>query len=250
METVPAIAMDGVTFSYDGHAVLEDVRFTIPAGEFVTIVGPNGGGKTTLLLLALGLIHPARGTVRVLGTTPEGARPRIGYMPQYARIDPTFPARVVDVVLMGRLGGRRFGAYTPDDRAAAADALRQVELENHAPRRFADLSGGERQRVLIARALASTPALLLLDEPTSSLDVAMERELFDLLGALRDRMTVVLVSHDLGFVSSFTDTVVCVKRTVAVHAMSEVTGDLIMEMYGRDVRMVRHDHDDHRRERS
>jgi zinc transport system ATP-binding protein len=213
----------------------------------VTVVGPNGGGKTTLLKLILGLIHPTAGTVRVFGRPPVEARTRIGYVPQHSLADQSFPVRVLDVVLTGRLERRRvFGGYGAADRDAAMEALREVELCEHASRPFATLSGGLRQRTLIARALASQPDILLLDEPTANLDVMMEGELYALLRRLHERLTILLVTHDLGFVSDFSKTVVCVKRTIAVHPTGELTGELISEMYGRDVRAVLHDRDHHR----
>jgi zinc transport system ATP-binding protein len=250
----PAIEMRDVSFSYDrhtvlsnaGHPVLANVNIRIEERDFVTVVGPNGGGKTTLLKLILGILQPSCGSVGVLGTRPENARPRIGYTPQHSAIDPGFPARVIDVVLMGRLGRRRsWHGYTRADREAAMEALREVELADRYTRPFATLSAGQRQRVLIARALAPDPELLLLDEPTSSLDVAMEEELHGLLTRLHGRLTIVVVSHDIGFVSELTETVLCVKQTVAAHSTSEITPELIREMYGRDVLMVRHDHNDH-----
>jgi len=241
------IEFRGVSFSYDGLPVLRGVNLEIDERDFVTIVGPNGGGKTTLLKLILGLIQPTAGTVTVLGRPPVEARARIGYVPQHSLADESFPVRVLDVVLMGTLGRRRlFGAYSSDDREAAMQALDQVGLCEHRGRPFSALSGGLRQRTLIARALASRPDVLLLDEPTSNLDVMMESELYALLETLQRRLTVLLVTHDLGFVSDFTKTVVCVKQTVAIHSTGELTGDLISEMYGREVRAVLHDRDHHR----
>lgn len=243
MNGLPAIEIRGLSFSYDGERVISDADLTVTAGEFVTVVGPNGGGKTTLLKLVLGLLQPDRGTVSVFGGRPVESRPRMGYVPQYSRTDPKFPASVLDVVLMGRLGkGRPFGGYTREDVAVAKAAIADVELAVETRRPFSSLSGGQRQRTLIARALAVGPDLLLLDEPTASLDVAMENELYEILRRLKERMTVLLVSHDLAFVSGFTDTVACVNRTIAVHTTSEVTPELMNELYGRDVRFVRHDH--------
>lgn len=236
------IEMENVSFSYDGHPVLVDVDLTIDERDFVAVVGPNGGGKTTLLKLVLGLLQPTRGRVRVFGASPRQARRRMAYTPQHSLADPTFPMRVIEVVLMGRLrSGLGFAGYSTEDRSAAAEALREVELEEVATDQFSSLSGGQRQRALIARALASRPDLLLLDEPTSNLDVAMEEDLRALLETLNERMTVILVSHDLGFVSGFAKTVVCVKKRVVTHPTREITGEIMREMYGPDARMVLHD---------
>lgn len=238
-----AIEVRDLSFSYDGSPVLSNAGLTVRCGEFVTVVGPNGGGKSTLLKLVLGLLRPDSGSIEVFGCRPEDSRPRMGYVPQHSETDPGFPATVLDVVLMGRLGRTRlFGTYTREDGEAAARALADVELTALARRPFSKISGGQRQRTLIARALVADPDILLLDEPAASLDIAMEKELYDILLRLKERMTVMLVSHDLAFVSGFTDTVACVNRTVAVHTTSEVTPELINELYGRDVRFVRHDH--------
>ncbi len=237
----PAAELKDVTFSYGRHAVLTDVDLTIARGEFATIVGPNGGGKTTLVKLMLGLLTPDSGAIQVLGTTPAAARARVGYVPQHAHVDQSFPARVVDIVLMGLLGTRTGIHYSHEDRERAVAALESVQLTDLAGSRLAELSGGQRQRALIARALVAEPELMLLDEPTAHLDVSMEHEFHDLLGRLRDRITIVLVSHDLGFVSDYATRAICVKNTVAVHETCELTSDVVRELYGRDVRMVRHD---------
>jgi len=240
-----AILVEGLWFSYDGHAVLEDVNLSIPHGDFVSVVGPNGGGKTTLLKLMLGLLRPTRGGIQVFGVTPEQARPRIGYMPQHAQLDPQFPATVMDVALMGRLGhGRPFGPYSKKDKEAVVTALDQVGLRDLYKKPFASISGGQRQRLFIARALACEPDLLLLDEPTANLDVVMESGLYELLQTLNQRLTVVMVSHDLGFVSKLVKSVVCVKCQVSSHPTSEITGEIIDAMYGSPMRIVRHDHGD------
>jgi zinc transport system ATP-binding protein len=239
------------------------------------VVGPNGGGKTTLVKLILGLLTPERGEIRVFGQPPRRARLRAGYMPQHVQFDAQFPVTAMDVVLMGRLGQqpseaaagsaavpaapggqdarapvldpawRRFlggltGWHGQADRRAALDALEQVDVADVRRRPFASLSGGQRQRVLIARALCCNPDLLLLDEPTSNVDSLVETRLLDLLGKLNRRMTIVMVSHDLGFVSQFVDRAICVNRRVVVHPTSEMTGDAIRDIYGGEVRMVRH----------
>ena len=242
MASEPVIALQDVDFSYDGNRVLENVTLTVQAFDFLCVVGPNAGGKTTLLKLLLGLIHPTSGRLRVFGQAPERVRRRMGYMPQHTALDPLFPVSVLDVVLMGRLGGTRlFGPFRRGDRDAARSALEKVGMEDLRMHSFADLSGGQRQRVLIARALASDPELLLLDEPTANVDAVVETEFYEILRQLNDRMTVVLVTHDLGFVSRYVDRVACVNRRVVLHPTSEITGELIHEIYERDVRMVRHD---------
>lgn len=244
MHPPPAvIEFDDVSFSYDGAPVLDHVNLAIRANEFVCLVGPNGGGKSTLLKLALGLLVPHVGRVRLLGTVPTESRRRVGYMPQHAQLDPQFPVTVMDVVLMGRLtAGLRAGPFGRVDRRVAAEALREVDLYDCRGRVFSSLSGGQRQRVLIARALACQPEVLMLDEPTANLDLHVEERLYELLRELSRRMTVVIVSHDVGFVSQYVGRVVCVNRTVESHATGEVTGEVIAELYGRDVRMIHHGH--------
>jgi zinc transport system ATP-binding protein len=238
-----AIVLNDVSFGFDAIPVLSDVTLTIDEGDFVSVVGPNGGGKTTLIKLLLGLLRPQSGTIKVLGATPEHARKHIGYVPQYFQFDMRFPVRVMDVVLMGRLDRHPlWGHYGRADREAALDALSSVGLENKGGDPFNSLSGGQRQRVLIARALASEPKLFFLDEPTSNVDPAVQDELYALLCDLNRRLTILVVSHDIGFVSSFVRRVVCVNRTVQVHPTSELTGDAISDLYGSDMTLVRHDH--------
>ncbi len=239
-----AVRLEGVWFGYGRVPVLEDVTLSVAPRETVCLVGPNGGGKTTLLKLILGLLKPERGRVEVFGRPPHHARLRIGYMPQHLRFDPLFPVTALDIVLMGRLGRPglrgRLGWYGRGDRAAAWEALETVGMRRRGQRLFAALSGGERQRVLIARALCSEPELLLLDEPTANVDPRFEAQLFDIVKKLNRRMTIVLVSHDLGVVSKWVQTVVCVNRRVVVHPTARLTGELLQEIYEGEVRAVRH----------
>ncbi|HWR82044.1 MAG TPA: ABC transporter ATP-binding protein [Candidatus Deferrimicrobium sp.] len=251
MNNQNVIAIEGLTFRYDGTSVLEEVNLTIGEREFVWVVGPNGGGKTTLLKLILGLLKPQKGRVAVFGRAPQQARPRVGYMPQQARLDIQFPIDAMDIVLMGRLGaGVRPGPYRGHDRAIARQALREVGLEDLRRQPFSKLSGGQQRRLLIARALASEPELLLLDEPTANLDLAVERELFELLRTLNQRLTIVMVSHDPAFVSQFVERVVCVNRRVMVHPTCDVEEGMMSELYGRQVKLVRHEQHNARGEQS
>jgi len=244
MPDEPVISLRDVSFSYGNAPVLEDVSFDVGPLESMCIVGPNGGGKTTLVKLILGLLAPKAGEIRVFGRAPWLTRSNIGYMPQHVLYDPQFPVTAMDIVLMGRLGRRGFGGFFGwhgrDDRQAALESLEQVDMADFAHRPFASLSGGQRQRVLVARALCSQPELLLLDEPTSNVDTLVESHLWELLRKLNSRMTVLMVTHDLGVVSNLVEKVICVNRRVVVHATKEVTGEVISDLYGGHVRMVRH----------
>jgi len=240
----PAICMKGVSFDFGGEPVIEGAELCIEELSFTSIVGPNGGGKTTLLQLMLGILKPSSGTVRVFGQEPREARRQIGYVPQRAQFDPHFPITTMEVALTGRLGISRC-TFRPGrrDRQVADEALASMELTDVRDRPFGSLSGGQQQRTLIARALASQPKLLLLDEPTAGLDRIVESRLYKLLKSLGPALTIVLVSHDLGFVSKFVDRVVCVNREVHIHPTADLTSGLINELYGTDVKLVRHDMD-------
>ena len=237
----PIVTFDSVSFRYDGPLVLEDVNLAIPDKGFVCVIGPNGGGKTTFVKLIVGLIEPHVGRISVLGQPPKRVCRRVGYMPQRAELDPEFPVSVVDVVLMGRLGlVSKVGPYRRSDKVLAVEVLEEVGLADLARRPFSSLSGGQRQRTLIARALACEPDMLVFDEPTASLDPAVQDDLYRLLRVLNERLTVIIVSHDVGFVSAYFTTVVCVNRSVHVHPASELTEQRVADMYGREVRYVHH----------
>jgi zinc transport system ATP-binding protein len=212
----PAVAFDGVDFSYGRTVVLKQVSFALEPAAFACFVGPNGGGKTTLLRLALGLLHPTRGRVRLFGERPERGRLRMGYVPQDVDHDRAFPVRVHDVVAMGCInaGGRKAEARRAD---AVRQALEAVGLAECAGRWYGGLSGGQRQRVLLARALASDPEVLVLDEPTASVDPQGEMEILEILERLRGTRTVVLVTHSANVAAHFLDSIYCVNKTVHRH---------------------------------
>ncbi|HKL01400.1 MAG TPA: ABC transporter ATP-binding protein [Desulfotignum sp.] len=235
------ISLNNVTFAYKKQPILENATLTIPHREFASIVGPNGGGKSTLLKLLLGLLQPDKGEIQVFGTAPEKARQRMGYMPQYAHLDMTFPATVLDVVLMGRLKKSTFW-FSKKDRKQALSAIETVDMAAFAHTGFNELSGGQKQRVLIARALSGRPDILLLDEPTANVDHETEENLFSILQDLNRKMTILVVSHDLGFVSKYVKTVICVNRQVVFHPTTLVEGTMIKDIYYGDLKMVRHDH--------
>jgi len=241
--SVAAVACEALTFAYNGQHVLENATFGINYGDLVTVIGPNGGGKTTLLKLILGLLKPNRGWIAVLGTTPEQARLSVGYVPQNYQFDLKFPIRVIDVVLMGQLQGSfKVGLYSAHNRQIAFEALDEMGISHLSKKHFAELSGGQRQRVLIARALACHPQLLLLDEPTAHVDPAAQKELYESLQQLNQKMTIIMATHDTAFVAPFAKSVLCVNRKVRIHPTHQLSEATISELYGGDVRYVRHDH--------
>jgi zinc transport system ATP-binding protein len=247
VDVSPAVELEHVSFGYPPDAsepVLDDVSLTIARDEFLGVIGPNGGGKTTLLKLILGQLQPQRGTVRVFGRPPAQVRARIGYVPQRARIDAGVPANVLDVVLTGRLSLSSWGSfYGARHKEAAMAALALTGVDDLARRTIGTLSGGQRQRVLIARALASDAELLLLDEPTAGVDPHVERSLTDLLHRLNERLPIVVVSHDVAFVSAHLKRVACLNRRLTSHAAAEVTSDVLGHLYGDRMRAVHH-HDE------
>jgi zinc transport system ATP-binding protein len=239
--STPAIMLEKISFAYDGLLALEDVSLEVDEGEFVGLVGPNGGGKSTLLRIVLGLLTPDSGRVSVLGEPPARARHAIGYVPQFATFRRDFPLTVEDTVLLGRLGRTRalFG-YRAEDHSAALRAMEETGVAELAERPIGTLSGGQLQRVLIARALTCEPRILLLDEPTANIDSRAEVDIFDLLKALNARMTILVVSHDIGFISQYVTLVACLNRTLLCHTTSPISGDVIQRLYGAPVRMIRH----------
>lgn len=239
----PVVSLQDVSFSYGGPLVLDGVNLEIAEHEFIGIVGPNAGGKSTLLKLMLGLLEPPKGKVRVLGKPPEQSRRQIGYVPQYPQFSRDFPITVEQTVLMGRLGtSGLFGNYRRRDREVARQAMAETEVLNLAARQLCTLSGGQLQRVLVVRALACDPRILILDEPTANIDMRIETEIFDLLKRFNERMTIVVVSHDVGFISGYVNRVACLNRTLICHSTASIDGDAIQALYDADVRMVEHRH--------
>ncbi len=237
----PVIELSDVWFSYNGRPVLRDVNITVHQGDFMAVIGPNGGGKTTLVKLILGLLHPNRGKVKVFGAPPAQVVRRMGYVPQDSGFNPGVPVSVEQVVRMGRMrGGRGFRGSTSMDRSEVQTALERVRMWEYRRRGLAELSGGQRQRVFMARALASLPDLLLLDEPTAGVDTEGRAEFYELLRELNQSVTIVLVSHDLMVVSSYVKSVACVNRELHFHDRPEITRDMLQKAYHCPVELIAH----------
>jgi len=235
------IELTGVTAGYSrAHPALRSVNLKVERNQFLAIIGPNGGGKTTLLKVILGLLEPFSGEVRVFGETPGRIRrSRLGYVPQVIP-DRSFPATVLDVVLMGRLGAKpRFRGFGRKDREAAMGMLEKIGIADLADHRVDMLSGGQKQRALIARALAGDPDILLLDEPLASVDPTTQQTFYDLLAELNERMTILMVTHDVGAVSSHVKSIACINATIVSHGET-IGEDEVNSAYGCPFELVSH----------
>lgn len=235
------IRLEDVWVGYDGRPVLEGINLSIKERDFVGIIGPNGGGKTTLLKVIMGLIHPVRGHVSILGQDVAQGRRFIGYVPQRVDGDRRFPINVWEVAMMGRLGRRGLlRRYTPEDRHAVAQALRQVDMLDMKDRPIGELSTGQQQRVYIARALATEPRIMLLDEPTSSVDNRVATNIYELLRRLNEHTTILLVSHDMSAISSYVKTVGCLNRRLFYHESREITPEMLEGAYHCPIELIAH----------
>jgi zinc transport system ATP-binding protein len=229
----PIVQINDLVFTYNGETVLQDVNLVVRQGDFIAMIGPNGGGKTTLLKLMLGLLKPDKGTVRVNGQSPQKASSCIGYVPQDVNINRNFPITAMDVVLMGKLDPeKRWARKSDSDRRDAMAALERLEMTAFSEKRIGELSGGQRQRVFIARALVTQPKLLLLlDEPTASIDTKGQADFFRLLKELNKDIAIVVVSHDLLVISRYVKSIACVNKRLHYHSQAEITGDMLETMY-------------------
>lgn len=230
--SAPIVQINDVSFAYNGETVLQDVDLDIWEEDFIAMIGPNGGGKTTLLKLILGLLTPDQGTIRVNDETAQKASSCIGYVTQDVHVNTRFPITALDVVLMGKLDAKkRWARKSATNRREALSALERMEMEKHAEKKIGELSGGQRQRVFIARALVTQPKLLLLDEPTASIDTKGQADFFELLKVLNKNITIVVVSHDLLVISRYVKSVACVNKRLHYHDQAEITGDMLETMY-------------------
>ncbi len=237
------VKLEGVWLYLEGIPVLEDIYLSIKTNDFLGIIGPNGGGKSSLLKVILGLYTPQSGSVTFPGKRANEARKQISYVPQINHFDRNFPIDVMDTVLTGRLNKRGLlRKYKTEDKDIALDALLTVGMEGYRNRAIGELSGGQRQRVFIARALVSEPELLLLDEPMSGLDPDFETELYTLLDVLKEKMAIAIVSHDVGIISGHVNAIACLNRRLHYHDGTEVTQEMIDETFGCPMEILTHGH--------
>jgi len=233
----PLLALRDVTFAYDAEPILDRVTLDVGRRDFLAIIGPNGGGKTTLLKVMLGLLQPRSGSVLRFPTRASA----LGYVPQFATFDRDFPLRVREVVQMGRLGLRgRFARYTSADRIAVAAALARLGLAPIAEHPVGQLSGGQLQRTLIARALVGEPEVLLLDEPLASVDAEFRDKLVDTLRELHATMPIVVVTHDLTPFAGVVRQIACMNRRLHYHPEGRLTPEMLEEVYGCPVELITH----------
>ena len=226
------IETQNLNFAYDQQPVIRNVNLRIKSGDFMAMIGPNGGGKTTLLKLMLGLLNADSGSIRIFGKKPKDVSHRIGYVPQDIHINQNFPISSSDVVLMGKLkSGKGWSRHSKEDRMAALQALEQVGMRKYRDHRVGELSGGQKQRVFIARALVTDPDILFLDEPTASIDTKGQNDFYALLKELNHKITIIVVSHDLMVISRYVKSVACVNRRLHYHGHAELTGEMIEMMY-------------------
>ncbi len=227
------LSMHNVCFDYGAQGVLEQINLEVDRGEFLAVVGPNGGGKTTLLRLILGLLKPTQGNLLVFGQPAERVAPRLGYVPQHGNLAPGFPASARDVVLMGQMHDHHHGpVYTRQEKHQADEMLALVGMLEEADHRLEKLSGGQRQRVLLARALMGHPELLLLDEPLANIDPYGRQCILETLMALEPRPTIIMVSHDLGITAHAITSMAAVNRYLLRSSGRTLTDDMLRLMYG------------------
>lgn len=237
------VEFKNVSSSLDEQVILEDINFTLKEKEFLTIIGPNGGGKTTILKIILGLIKPTKGIVNVFGMNPCNNSPSagkfIGYLPQHIQSDLKFPINVFDVVLIGRYNGL-FKRYSKEDKQKVIDALKITGMENFKDRQIGKLSGGQMQRVFLARALVRNPKLLLLDEPTASADPEMQQSFYKLVEVLNKKMAIVIVTHDVSAVLQYGKSVACVNRKLYYHGEKEGAIGKLQDAYKCPIEVIAH----------
>ena len=236
-----ALEVNNVNVKLNGSLVLEDINLQLDEGEFLGVIGPNGAGKTTLLKVIIGLIEPDSGTVKICGKNVMNSRGMIGYVPQFNTFDSDYPISVKEVVGIGLLGKKGLlSSFGRGDYEAISGALSKVKMESFIDRNINDLSGGEVQRVLIARALVSDPRVLLLDEPTASVDSFQGELFYELLSELNKDITIILVSHDIGAISRNVKKIACLNKKLVFHDSKEISREMLESTYKCPVDLIAH----------
>ena len=238
------VSLKNITVKYDSTIALEGVSLDIYPNDFLGVIGPNGGGKTTLVKAILGTV-PYDGEVEYSPTLFERGHRLIGYLPQQSDFDKSFPISIIEVVMSGLQAEKGFfSRYTKEDRAKAMQLLEMAGIANIADRQISEVSGGQMQRALLCRAVILEPKLLILDEPTNFVDNKFENELYTLLHRLNERMAIVMVSHDLGTITSVVKNIVCVNRSVHRHDSNVITAEQL-ENYQCPIQIISHGHVPH-----
>lgn len=222
-ETINAIEVENLCFAYEKQKVLDNINLVVKNNDFVTILGPNGGGKSTLLKLILGINSLQKGSIKVLGKPSSSKIQHIGYVPQNTNINLNFPITVLEVVMMGQSSFfKRLFGFKQDEKEKALDALTKVNMQDFASNKISDLSGGQRQRVFIARALFSEPKILLLDEPTSNIDIQGSEQIYATLQELNKDITIVVISHDISIILQYASKAVYINKTCSYHDLTQM----------------------------
>jgi zinc transport system ATP-binding protein len=241
MNNNPIIEIKNLNFSYKSESVLEDVNFELYPEDFLALIGPNGGGKTTFVKLILGLLKPDNGTLLIFGKRPESVRSKIGYVPQKSTEKyRDFPINVNEVVQTGLLTGSFSKKSLFAARGSVQKVLESVSMDSFMNTQIGELSGGQLQRVLIARALVSNPELLIMDEPTASIDAEMEYGLYDILKELNKKIPLIIVTHDLTAISDNVNKIGCLNKRLYCHKAGEVTEEDILKTYNCPVEFLGH----------
>lgn len=215
------IDINNLSFSYKKEMALENITLHVKEKDFLAIIGPNGGGKSTLLKLILGILNSNKGEIKIFTEKPSKNLSKIGYVPQNTNVNTDFPIKVIEVVLMGHIGHKKpFFGYGEEEKRCALGALTQVGMQEYAQEKIGLLSGGQRQRVMIARALCSHPKILLLDEPTSNIDAKGQRDIYELLKELNNHITIVVVSHDISVILEYASSVAHINKQLSFHDLS------------------------------
>lgn len=235
------IHIDNIVAGYENKIVLHDVSLDIWKNDFLGIIGPNGGGKTTLLKIILGLLKPKSGSVRYFDGEKEVSSLKIGYLPQMNKIDKKFPISVREVVLSGLMAEKpRFRDFTAEQKQRAEEVIAQMGLQELAKRAIGDLSGGQLQRVLLGRSMVSRPKVLILDEPNSYVDKRFESHFYNLLEEISKESSIILVSHDIGTVLSMVKNIACVNETLHYHSGADISAEWLENKYACPIELVGH----------